>query len=67
MDERELCFLPAMKALEQFRNSQLSPVELLNALIARAEKVEPSINAFTDQYFEEALEKAAEAEKRYGG
>lgn len=65
MDERELCFLPAVTALEQFRSSQLSPVELLNALIARAEKVEPSINAFTDRYFEEALVKAAEAEQRY--
>ena len=65
MDERELCFLPALTALEKFRNSQLSPVELLNALIARSEKVEPSINAFTDLYFDEALEKAADAEQRY--
>jgi len=65
MDERELCFLPAVTALEWFRDSKLSPVELLNALIARAETVEPSINAFTDLYFEEALEKAAEAEQRY--
>jgi amidase len=65
MDERELCFLPAVTALEQFRDARLSPVELLNALIARDEKVAPSINAFTDRYFEEALEKAAEAEQRY--
>lgn len=65
MDERELCFLPAATALTQFRNAQLSPVELLNALITRSEKVEPSINAFTDRYFEDALAKAAEAEQRY--
>jgi Asp-tRNA(Asn)/Glu-tRNA(Gln) amidotransferase A subunit family amidase len=65
LDERELCFLPAVSALEQFSKSQLSPVELLNALIARAQEVEPSINAFTDRYFEEALEKAALAEQRY--
>jgi aspartyl-tRNA(Asn)/glutamyl-tRNA(Gln) amidotransferase subunit A len=65
MDERELCFLPAATALTQFRNAQLSPVELLNTLITRSEKVEPSINAFTDRYFEDALAKAAEAEQRY--
>ena len=65
MDERELCFLPAAQALEEFRNSRLSPVELLRALIARAEEVEPRINAFADRYFEEALVKAAAAEQRY--
>ena len=65
MNERDLCFLPAVTALEQFTDSKLSPVDLLKALIARAEKVEPSINAFTDRYSEEALEKAALAEQRY--
>ena len=65
MDERELCYMPAVTALEQFREAKLSPLELLNALIARDQKVEPSINAFTDRYFEEALEKAAAAEERY--
>jgi Asp-tRNA(Asn)/Glu-tRNA(Gln) amidotransferase A subunit family amidase len=64
VNERELCFLPAVTALERFRNSQLSPVELIDALIARADKVEPEINAFTDRYLEEAREQAIGAEQR---
>ena len=65
MDDRELCYLPAVEALALFRSKQLSPLTLLRALIARAEEVEPQINAFTERYFEEALEKAAEAEQCY--
>ena len=65
MDDRELCYLPAVEALALFRSKELSPLALLRALIARAEEVEPQINAFTENYFEEALEKAAEAEQRY--
>ena len=65
MDDRELCYLPATEALALFRSKELSPLTLLRALIARAEEVEPQINAFTERYGEDALEKAAEAEQRY--
>ncbi|HEY5658839.1 MAG TPA: amidase [Myxococcota bacterium] len=65
MQDRELCYLPAVEALELFRSRSLSPRELLEALIGRTEEVEPKINAFTERYFEEALGKAAEAERRY--
>ncbi|MDH3521911.1 MAG: amidase [Myxococcales bacterium] len=65
MDDRELCYLPATQALAHFRSRELSPVELLGALIRRSEEVEPKINAFTERYFEEALAQAAVAEQRY--
>jgi amidase len=65
VDDRDLCYLPAIEALELFRSRALSPLELLRALMRRAEKVEPRINAFTERYFEEALEKAAAAEQRH--
>ena len=65
MDDRDLCYLPAVEALELFRSRALSPLELLRALMRRAEEVEPRINAFTERYFEEALARAAEAEQRY--
>lgn len=65
MDDRELCYLPAVEALALFRTKKLSPLELLRAQIRRSEEVEPHINAFTECYFEEALEKAAGAEGRY--
>ncbi len=65
MDSIELCYLSATDALKAFKNKTLSPVELVEAVIARAEAVEGKINAFTFTYFEEALEKARAAEARY--
>jgi oligopeptide/dipeptide ABC transporter ATP-binding protein len=40
-------------------------VELVSAVIARAEAVEPAINAFAATYYEQALEAATQAEARY--
>ena len=54
MDDLDLCYLPAVEALELFGSRALSPLELLRALLRRAEEVEPRINAFTERYVEEA-------------
>ena len=62
----ELAYLTAVEALEMFAARQLSPVELLNAVLLRADAVNPSINAFTDSYFEEAFRAAKQSEARYG-
>lgn len=64
-EDADLCYLSAVKALEMFRNRTLSPVELLNAQIARAERVEPQINAFTETFFDTAMTEAKTAEARY--
>ena len=61
----ELCYLPATTILGHFRSGTLSPVDVMKATIARAERVEPHINAFTFTYYEEAMSAAREAEKRY--
>ncbi len=63
----ELVYLSAVEALRMFRSRQLSPVELMTAVIERAEAVEPRINAFAERLFEEALDQAREAEARYVG
>jgi aspartyl-tRNA(Asn)/glutamyl-tRNA(Gln) amidotransferase subunit A len=39
----------------------------MHAMIARAEAVEPKINAFGNRYFEQALDAAKRAEVRYAG
>lgn len=65
MDEDALHYLSAAEALSRFRARTLSPVELTKAVIARAEAVEPKINAFPMRYFEEALDEARKAEQRY--
>ena len=65
MSDTELCYLSATEALSRFRNRSLSPRELLEALIRRAESIEPVINSFADRYFDEALTAAIKAERRY--
>jgi aspartyl-tRNA(Asn)/glutamyl-tRNA(Gln) amidotransferase subunit A len=63
----DLCYLPATEALRLFRERGLSPVELMEAVIARAEAVEPTVNALCITYFDEALEAARTAEDAYVG
>lgn len=67
MSKDDLCYLTATEALVLFRARKLSPAELIDALIARSERAQPRINAFTDSYFEEAREAAGKAEARYMG
>lgn len=67
MSDLELCYLPAAEAIARFKAKTLSPVELMQAVIARAESVQPAINAFTYTCFEAALEAARAAEAKYAG
>ena len=60
-----LHYLSATEALEKFRSRELSPVELMQAVIAQAERWEPHINAFSHRFFDEALDDAKAAEARY--
>ena len=63
----ELHYLPAVEALRLYRARQLSPVELVQAVIDRAAAAEPVINAFAETYFDDALAAAAAAAERYAG
>jgi amidase len=65
LDDLDVCYLPGYRALELFRARKLSPVELVQAQVRRAEAVNPSLNAFTDSYFDEALDRARKAEAAY--
>lgn len=62
-----LHYISATEAPQRFRARDPSPVELLDAVIARAEEVEPTINAVSNTLFDEARSQAGEAEARYGG
>jgi amidase len=61
----DLHYLSATEAIARFKARTLSPVELVRAVIERAEKVEPRINAFATTSFERALEQAEKAEAKY--
>ncbi len=64
MSDLELCYLPATEAIARFKAKTLSPVELLNTLITRAQEIEPVINAFTYRHCEEAMDRAQKAEAK---
>lgn len=58
----ELCDLTAVEARRRIGSKELSPVELLEACIARIEAVNPAINAVTARDFARAREAARQAE-----
>ncbi len=65
MNDLDLCYLPASEALRLFARKKLSPVELMQAMIARAEATKGTVNAFTHTHFDEALGLARKAEAKY--
>jgi len=65
MNDEDLCYLPATELIRRYREKTLSPVEVLQAMIARAEAVEPVVNALSHRFFDDALEQAKKAESRY--
>ncbi|TGV54989.1 amidase [bacterium M00.F.Ca.ET.141.01.1.1] len=65
MSDLDLCYMPASEALRLFKARKLSPVELMQATIRRAEATKSAINCFTFTHFEEAMKLAAKAEARY--
>jgi Asp-tRNA(Asn)/Glu-tRNA(Gln) amidotransferase A subunit family amidase len=58
----DLPYLPAAEALALFRARELSPAELMAAVI---ERVEPAINAFAETFYEQAMSAARAAQERY--
>ena len=57
--------LTAVDALARMRAKELSPVELLASVQTRAESVEPTVNAFTEQRDDAALLAANDSAERY--
>nr|WP_225954003.1 amidase [Kibdelosporangium phytohabitans] len=60
-----MAYLTATDAIALFRRGELAPVELMAAVIERAQLTEPTVNAFSDRYFEDALDQARDAGDRY--
>jgi amidase len=58
----ELAYMSAAEIAERVRRRSLSPVEIVDACIARIERRNPSLNAFVFQGFEDARREARAAE-----
>lgn len=63
----DLHYLAAAEVLRAFRARELSPVEVLEAVRARADAVEPTVNALLERDHEDLTAAAKEAEQRYAG
>lgn len=63
--DSDICYLTATEAVAAFKAKTLSPVELMQAVIARCEAVNPQVNAITYDFYERALKQARAAEKVY--
>jgi Asp-tRNA(Asn)/Glu-tRNA(Gln) amidotransferase A subunit family amidase len=61
----DLCYLTAAEAIEKFKRRELSPVELVEAVIQRSEEVNPKVNAYTYTFYDRALDQGREAEAKY--
>lgn len=64
MTSEGLGFLPAIQLAEMIRAKRISPVEYLQALLARIEKTDPKVNAFAYLAAGPAMEAARAAEAR---
>jgi aspartyl-tRNA(Asn)/glutamyl-tRNA(Gln) amidotransferase subunit A len=62
MNDEDLCFTPATELSRAIRSRQLSPVELMQAVIARAERLNPALNAICTPTYDAALDAARKAE-----
>lgn len=65
MSDEDLCYMSAEEALVRFRAREISPVEVMQAQIARAEATKDTVNAFSYTFFEEAMDRARAAEAVY--
>ncbi len=63
--DEDLAYATAAVLLRRFKARKLSPVEIMETLIARIERVNFKINAIADRYFDEAVAQAKAAERRY--
>ena len=64
MTDTDLCFTPAVELRSLIDTKQLSPVELMDAVLARAEALQPTINAFCTETFDAARDGAKASAER---
>lgn len=62
MDAIELCYMPALELGEAVRAKKVSPVEVVDAVLARIERLNPTLNAYCTVTAAAARAAAKEAE-----
>ncbi len=59
----DLCWLPASQMASAIKRRKLSPVEVMKAVLARIERLNPRLNAFVTLTADQALKDARAAER----
>src|SRR5882724_13344998 len=59
----ELCWMPASEMAAAIRRKKVSPVEVMKAVLARVERLNPTLNAFVTLTAEHAMRAARAAER----
>lgn len=65
MYKNNLHYLSATEVIAHYKTGELSPVEMINAVIERADQISESVNPFADKYYDEAYRRAELAQARY--
>ncbi|HEV8718165.1 MAG TPA: amidase [Candidatus Binatia bacterium] len=63
MAAEDLCWLPATELAAAIRRKRLSPLEVIRAVLAQIERLNPTLNAFVTVTAEQALKEARTAER----
>ena len=66
MSDRDLCFTPATELVRLFRARKTSPLEAMQAVLARIDTVNPAVNAYVTVAREQALQAARRATAALG-
>jgi len=64
MNTVEICKMSALEMRDAIKAKRLSPVEIVDALLQRIEKINPVINAYCTVVAEKARQEAKQAEKK---
>src|SRR5262252_9875539 len=65
-DSRDLCFIPATELVRLYRARKTSPLEVMEAVLARIDAVNPAVNAYVTVARESALAAARRATRMLG-
>src|SRR4026208_2395363 len=65
MTADDLCWMPAAEVASAVKRRKLSPVEVMKAVLARIERVNPRLNAFVTLTADQALKDARAAERAW--
>ena len=62
MDDIEICYMSVVQMADAIKTKRLSPVEIMDAVLQRIERLNPEVNAYCTLVAESARQRAKEAE-----